>query len=261
MIDTCKANKPRSLRAQTAATALALAVLLSEVSCGPPAGVRTGTEQHRQAAVKQVQQLGGTVDNLYFFEVEYGWAYPVVTIGEQWKGDDNDLASVTRIEYIHQLWLDNESISERALQRLDAIRHLDALHCLATQLSDTSLQQLVAVEGLTCLDVSGKRLTDAGLAALAGRPLVWLYLRDAPQITDDGLRHLSESTELINLRLNNTKITGGGLASLAKLQQLRVLDLAGSPVDDQALRISRSCPACASWTCHAPRCKVRGWFT
>src|SRR5437868_568950 len=64
------------------------------------------------------------------------------------------------------------------------------------------------------------RVTDAGLEALAGQTHVQEF-ESSPHLTDAGLRHLKDMTEMERLMLGRVRITGDGLKYLAGMAKLR----------------------------------------
>lgn len=55
------------------------------------------------------------------------------------------------------------------------------------------------------------------------------------KVTDAGIRHLLSISTLEKLRVSETGLTADGIALLASLLNLSVLDLGGLPVTDKAL--------------------------
>jgi tetratricopeptide (TPR) repeat protein len=84
-----------------------------------------------------------------------------------------------------------------------------------------------------CL-LSEKRLDNQGLAHIAG-----LYhlerLRLSPEITDAGLAHIKDLTNLRELDLEEALITDAGMANLVDLKELEHLDLAFTRVGDRGM--------------------------
>ncbi|MCS7272507.1 MAG: hypothetical protein NZ703_15595, partial [Gemmataceae bacterium] len=104
---------------------------------------------------------------------------------------------------------------------------------LSSGVSDAELvwlQELVGVEPLMFLNLEWcSKITDAGLAHLAQlTQLQQLDLESCSKITDAGLAHLAPLTQLQHLNLRGCdNITDAGLAHLAKLTQLQQLNLTG----------------------------------
>ena len=81
----------------------------------------------------------------------------------------------------------------------------------------------------------GRNLTDAGLGHLANLSnVVSLNLRNT-QITDKGLAHLRELKSLRHLHLEKTRVGDKGAAQLKSLKNLIYLNLYGTKVTDRSL--------------------------
>jgi hypothetical protein len=161
-------------------------VALVVPACARAPGTHDRATPTRLAAVERVRELGGVVTNRYFFGFEHSWGYPIVELGDSWNGGDEELVHVAAMESIDELWLNSSEITDKGVQHVADLKHLAALHCDGTRLTDAGLGRLADVYGLNCIDISGTRLTDAGLEALENCNLLWLFVQDAPQITDAG---------------------------------------------------------------------------
>jgi hypothetical protein len=106
------------------------------------------------------------------------------------------------------------------------------------RMDDSVLQSVAAAscESLdsVCID-DASEISDAGLASLQTcRGLKKLRLKNAGNITDAGLRELQGLTGLETLELRRcTKITAAGLRAFIDCRDLRRLELAGTPIDDE----------------------------
>ncbi|HRQ88952.1 MAG TPA: ribonuclease inhibitor, partial [Bacteroidia bacterium] len=88
----------------------------------------------------------------------------------------------------------------------------------------------------SALNVS-KDFSDDRLAELKpiAAQIKWIDLARTP-VTDKGLAHLSEMTNLTRLHLENTGITDAGLDALKGLERLEYLNLYGTQVSDAGLQ-------------------------
>jgi hypothetical protein len=65
------------------------------------------------------------------------------------------------------------------------------------------------------------------------------------RVSDDGLEHLKELTDLGGLYLNNTQVTDAGFEHLKGMSQLRSLSLRGTNVTDEGVQeLQRVLPNC-----------------
>lgn len=121
---------------------------------------------------------------------------------------------------------------------------------LSSRAHDGDLVHLRWLPDLERLDLNGRQLPDetdeAGLASLKGAffltterepvsiaRLAWLS--DRPEVTDAGLVHISQLTNLRRLNLTDIQITNAGLNHLRHLTKLEELDLEGTLVTDAGL--------------------------
>ena len=90
------------------------------------------------------------------------------------------------------------------------------------------------------IDVSNhgqsKNISDDRIDALLGAKehITWLDLNDT-DLDDNGLKSLSQLSNLTKLNINRTKITDAGLTSVANLERLIVLNIYGTAVTDAGL--------------------------
>jgi internalin A len=137
------------------------------------------------------------------------------------KITDNGLAHLSTLATLE--WLDC-GYAEVTNSGLDVLASLPALKHLAiggNKLSDAGLHFLRLLPGLRSLDLSGSQRTDSGLWFVA--------------LTDAGLDSVTAIPELEELYIAETKVTDLGVAKLARLKNLRVLDLGGTPVTARGL--------------------------
>jgi len=65
-------------------------------------------------------------------------------------------------------------------------------------------------------------------------------------VTDAGLKHLEELTQLQDLKLYGTQVTDAGIVHLKRLIQLQGLDLRGTQVTDAGLKgLQKALPNCS----------------
>jgi beta-lactamase regulating signal transducer with metallopeptidase domain len=103
-------------------------------------------------------------------------------------------------------------------------------------LRDEDLACLAGLTHLKRLQVSSRYLTDAGMAHLAGLTEMELLGVGGPNVTDEGLRYLEGMSRLNSLYLTVGSLGEDGVASLMKLQSLRLLTITSvQPVDQAAL--------------------------
>ena len=106
------------------------------------------------------------------------------------------------------------------------------------KIDEEILGHLANVENMTELKLTGKSVTDDTLARLAESEAGWKFLRvldlAGTGITDGGLEHLSDWKKLGILILNDTQVTGAGLAKIPP--GISVLHLKRTQIDDDDLQ-------------------------
>ena len=120
------------------------------------------------------------------------------------------LEGVAAIEWLDIGWA---QITDTGLDHLSALTNLRWLTMGGNKLTDTALQFLRQMPQLEYLDIGGTQRTDSGL---------WSLL-----LNDAGVQAIASVTELRELRLNGTNITGRQLAMLKGLGKLERLSLQG----------------------------------
>jgi Leucine-rich repeat (LRR) protein len=193
---------------------------------------------------------------------------------------DEGAATVKGWKHLRRLNLRGTKITDATLEFLSGVPSLEWLDIGWGQVTDTGLGHLAALTNLRHLAMGGNKLTDTSLQFLRQMPQIeYLDLGGMQrtdsglwslQLSDEGMRSVEAVTELRELRLAGTAVTGRGLgliASLPKLErlnlqgcrklrddaaaalegfkQLRVLDLKDSSLPAEAVtRIRAALPAC-----------------
>jgi hypothetical protein len=105
----------------------------------------------------------------------------------------------------------------------------------------SDLSFLDKLPNLRSLRLIGPGVTDAAIAHISVMTnLEELYLPSDQNLTDDGISHLKEFSELIKLDLSGTKLTCTGLNDFA-LTALEMLNLGHSGVTDEGLHFIEGC--------------------
>ncbi len=101
-------------------------------------------------------------------------------------------------------------------------------------LSEADLQELVDVGGAFPRGLRLSEATDSGLTLLSGRLALRDLRLDGTQITDAGLRNLTD-LDLHELSLTRTSASDAGLAHIGGLTSLKILWLGNTRVTDAGL--------------------------
>jgi internalin A len=143
------------------------------------------------------------------------------------------LKELATLKDLRLLQLRSTATSDAGLKEVAELKGLRKLNLSFTKVTDAGLGHLAALPRLEWLDLSGNvqgnpGFTDAGLKDV-GRitTLKFLDLSSAPNVTNEGVKHLAGLQELHTLDLSYTKVTEAGLKDLAGLKALRRLNLHG----------------------------------
>lgn len=117
------------------------------------------------------------------------------------------------------------SLTTEGLRQLNQLTGLKRLHLNHTEVSDEKLLQLTDLAQLEFLDLRvNESLTDAGLAALAAMPrLQELSLFYCPGIQGAGFVHVAKLSDLKVLNIGNNKIQDEGLERLSENRSIQEL--------------------------------------
>lgn len=191
--------------------------------------------------------------------------------------DDSVLAAIEPMTTLRllDLWIASD-VTDEGLAHLAHLEHLETL-CVMGHVTDDGLVHLANLTQMRRLFL-GERITDAGLTHLRNMDqlaqlvlsvscditdeglreigqltsLRSLDLASArsiprvvvnPQITDDGIAHLTSLRGLVSLNISGTGITDEGLRHLTDLPDLRQLDLCATQITDEGLRILSELPS------------------
>ena len=123
-------------------------------------------------------------------------------------------------------WL-QQLLGVNPLQRMVSVKLVD----------DTSLA-LVSKYSLTGLEIvrlEGSQITDAGLAHIRDCTQVRVLSLDGARVSDGGLDNIRRYKQLEELWLNNTLVSEAGIKKIAHLDSLWALDIRGTSISDEGL--------------------------
>lgn len=112
-----------------------------------------------------------------------------------------------------------------------------SLRLYNTSVDDDGIVSLCDVAtGITEFCAESKLFTDRAMASLCTLPdLRSLLLYSAPQITDSGVRHLHQASELRELYLENCQLTDKGVDSFLDRSELWSLKLSGTRLSSEGV--------------------------
>ena len=127
------------------------------------------------------------------------------------------------------------TLTDMYIGNLERVKDLPSLRLVETDVTDAGLPELTRLKNLTHLEFTG-RLSDTGLAHLGEMTqLRQLHLQRTGLVTDAGLKHLKGLTNLESLMLTGCKVTDAGLEHLKGMTKLEKLDLSETDVSDAGL--------------------------
>ena len=145
---------------------------------------------------------------------------------------DTVIKELKRHDTLERLWLDHTQITDNGLAHLVQLTNLQSLSLYGTAVTDEGLVHLKGLTNLKDLSLYDTQVTDVGLAALKDLELVDFSIPSAAK-TDLGLKnYLASLKPPSQLYLSEWKITDAGLIHLKQLTNLKRLDLIGTKITD-----------------------------
>jgi peroxiredoxin/Leucine-rich repeat (LRR) protein len=122
---------------------------------------------------------------------------------------DTGLFNIKDIRSIKSLDLINLPITDKGLEYISNMTQLEDLNLYKTRITDSGLVHLKSLKSLKKLDIGkiGNRIDGI------------------PQISDAGMVHIQQIKSLEQLKMYNVDLTDKGLACLAQLSQLKILQI------------------------------------
>lgn len=150
---------------------------------------------------------------------------------------DDALGRLERFRNLRSLDISSDRITDGAFRHLGKLTNLNRITIDSPRpltldgrlkINGSGLKDLAGLKKLKSLGILDCPIDDAGMRNLKGLSLEELDLRHAV-ITDRGIEAISDMTTLERLAFADTAITDKAFIDLAKLQNLRVLSVAGAP--------------------------------
>ena len=127
---------------------------------------------------------------------------------------------------------------DAVLRQLENLTGLEELRLTNARVVDAHLKQLKTlktVDGLQTLHLTGAKITNGGLAHLSELTNLTELRLDYTEIGDAGLAHLRKLTKLEELQLGNSNVTDAGLVHLQMMRNLQTLNLISDRITDAGL--------------------------
>jgi Leucine-rich repeat (LRR) protein len=133
------------------------------------------------------------------------------------------MARIGGLEKLEVLSLDGSGTADAGLKHLEGLRNLRRLDLAASSITDKGMKIMTGFKGLQMLTLGSYNVTAEGLAQLSGMTGLRSLTLEGETVTDEGLRHLAGLEALEVLHLNRTLVSDAGLAFIGKLKNLRAL--------------------------------------
>ena len=166
------------------------------------AGFQFSLYYRQQAAVQQIEKLGGRV---------------VTTHGDpRWMRWLIGGRSLSIFEQATVVNLSQNKVEDADLIHLRNLNGLQRLNLNETRITDDGLRNLDGLTGLKALDLSGTQITGNGLEHLRGLTALEYFYLSGTKIRDDDLHHLKGLTSLGHLDVTGTAVTEEGVDEIKR---------------------------------------------
>ena len=150
------------------------------------------------------------------------------------------LVFVAQLSRVNELGLSMTKVSDSDLAPLTQSNiNLAGLDLSLTDITNDGLLLVSRIHTLQQLNLEGTLVTDVGLKPLHN--LNRLESLVSPDVSDEGMRYITDIPKLRHLTVNGT-VTTKGLQYLRKLPELESFTLRGPPADDDAVALFAALP-------------------
>lgn len=159
-------------------------------------------------------------------------------IVRNWRLVPSDIEELSKYDDIREIQVDSREIAIESVRQLARLPNLDSLSFTSSAISNQHVKELVVDLAVTSLSLFGPKVTDEACEYLRDLPLRSLYL-PRTGTTDFGLQRLVTgciSGTLTSLSLFSTKISDYGISHLYNLTELETITLSGTNVSDFGIR-------------------------
>lgn len=149
---------------------------------------------------------------------------------------DAGLKHVETLSSLKTLNLSSSRITDSGLSNLASLSKLENLDLSGNSITDDGLGKLKGLSNLKYINLGSTAIGDEGVEQhIAGmKELKHLYLKDS-LVSDKATEHIMDMN-LYGLNLSNTDITDSGLKNISQLKELRTLDLSDTKVTDSGIK-------------------------
>jgi Leucine-rich repeat (LRR) protein len=180
------------------------------------------------------------------------------------RASNEGVKAISGNEKLRDLDLFGTRVTGAAMPDIAKLQHLQSLW-LNGGVSDDGLGAIEALVELTELGGLGE-VTDAGLHHLRNMTQLCLLRGGMSRVTDNGLRSIRALTSLSELRLDNSQVSDEGMKIIGRMHYMCVLSLGKTKITDAGIRELRDLTEIQSLDCRHtaigdPALEVIGTFT
>ncbi len=181
-----------------------------------------------QAIAKWVQAVGGTAKIVDGKLLSISLATTPVS--------DNQIKNIAQATDLEELSLAGTEIGDIGLASLKSLVNLKSLELSATTVSDRGLESLAGMKRLENLSLEATLVRGPGLSQLKDLPALKTINLTSLPLRDETITSLPESLPYVeNLSIAYSEPTNASMKDLARMTQLRSLDMTGTDVGDEGL--------------------------
>jgi Leucine-rich repeat (LRR) protein len=143
--------------------------------------------------------------------------------------DANALPQLAKLTQLESVWSMSNGVTQAGLELLGKNEKLRELNIEGAPLKDVEARGLAALRLVRVLNVASHQMSEAGvkhLAELTNLTDLSVSPNGVTKFGDASLKHLKGLTKLEALNVNSNQITDAGLAEMAELKSLRSVNFA-----------------------------------
>jgi hypothetical protein len=149
---------------------------------------------------------------------------------------DEAILSLKGLPEVVYLDLNNTSITGSNLDEIQSLPKLKILGIQKRIISKELVDALARLNNPPHINLSVGGIDDEDLKRLKNLPFDSLWI-ESSKVTDEGMAHFEEYSEMHDLSLIRTRITDEGLKHIARLTHLASLNLTGNDITDEGLKV------------------------
>jgi hypothetical protein len=139
---------------------------------------------------------------------------------------------------------EKKKLPDDFLARLSALPEIVSLGLENTVISESDWRNIPKFRKLESVLLGHSNITDDGVKHLSQlAELDTLSMGSAKEITDSAISYISHLPKLTNLKLGSTNITDQGLRSLSPISQLQILELPNVKVTSDGVELLKNIPS------------------